>query len=231
MVSATDENGIVRENVYDLAGNLIQSIDGLTYYEEFTYDAGNRLIQKTDRNGNTTTYNHDIMGRLLQEVDALGNYTSFAYDYLGRVTSTTDKNGNTTQYILDKNGNITQTTDALGGISLFIYDAMNRLVQVKQGLAQEQITAYNYDYRGLLTSETNPLGMSKTYQDYSYIWTAWQAAPGSRAPIDGVMLSPWHRKPIVDDPEIGMMLYAWPLNELQGYVNGVIGSISQAFYH
>ena len=41
---------------------------------------------------------------------------------------------------------------------------MNQLISVKQGLAQEQITAYTYDYRGLLTSETNPLGNSKTYQ-------------------------------------------------------------------
>ena len=161
--SQTDANGVTRTFVYDLCGNLVTSVDGLAYEEQYQYDALHRMIRYTDRNGSETQYFYDPLGRVVQETDALDNSTFMTYDNLGRVTAVTDKNGNTTQYSLDANGNILQTTDALDGLSFFTYDAMNRLVRVNQGLAGEQETAYTYDYRGLLTSEINPLGFEKTY--------------------------------------------------------------------
>jgi len=53
----------------------------------------------------------------------------------------------------------------------------------------------------------------------------------SRASELSVMRSPWWKHFEYNDIEYEMLLYAWSTNSLQLYVDSVLGSLSQAFYH
>ncbi|MGB3494710.1 MAG: exosortase-dependent surface protein XDP2 [Elainellaceae cyanobacterium] len=149
---------------YDLAGNLIASIDENGNRTEFEYDPLNRLTKtiEADPDGDglltspVTTFSYDADGNLVSVIDALGNGQTNAYDELGRMVNTTDALEQTMAYEYDALGNVTSTTDALGRITTNQYDERNRLIQTVD--ADGGITQYTYDLNNNLIATTDTEG-------------------------------------------------------------------------
>ena len=169
VIAETDENGVRRTFAYDGAGNLtgktvvMDPENGFSYTESFDYDKNGNITIYTNRNGEKISYTYDTMNRVKTETDAAGT-TSFGYDANGRITSVTDKNKNTTGYVLDANGNIIETHHPDLTITRYEYDAMNRLTAVYGHGEKTPQVLYQYDYRGLVTLESNALKQSKEFR-------------------------------------------------------------------
>lgn len=137
--SQTDENGNVTTYQYNNNDMVTVVTDPLTAMVQYGFDVDNNLISLTDKNGNQTQLTYDGKSRLISIQDAQGGTNTFAYDVRDNVVTITDANGNTIQ-----NG----------------YDAKKRLISKTTALGTSQ---YAYDAVGNLTSETDPLGNSKTF--------------------------------------------------------------------
>ncbi|MBQ9625350.1 MAG: RHS repeat protein, partial [Clostridia bacterium] len=140
VTKATDETGLVREIIYDRAGNILEQrlSDGSTITNE--YDAMNRLTKQTDAEGGVTTYTYDAVGNITSRTNALGGKESYTYD---------------------GNGNVLTVTDAAGGQTKYEYDALSRIESETNVLGGK--TTYEYDVTGNLVKQTDPLGNSESY--------------------------------------------------------------------
>ena len=94
---------------------------------------------------------------------------SYEYNALGNVIKMTDENGNETSYTYTPNGNLASVTDALGNETYYSYDGMGHLIKIERmgemqsdNAADEkcgtQTTLYEWNYEGLVTGITDPLG-------------------------------------------------------------------------
>jgi YD repeat-containing protein len=123
-------------NVYDGAGNVIETLDTVSATPSATYTYNNVGLKTsyTNRDGQTWTYAYNSSGNMTEETgpvvavasyDSNGNYvgatqqavsTYYGYDGNGNVTSKIDAYGTaqarTTQYVYDTAGNLIQTTQA-----------------------------------------------------------------------------------------------------------------------
>lgn len=96
---------------YDLAGNLIKTIDPTGNIKEYTYDQLNRRIQTKDKSGNSTksyytpggnltkymdrnvnTFTHDLRGNLIRKISS-DETTTFVVDAVDKRTSMIDSTG------------------------------------------------------------------------------------------------------------------------------------------
>ena len=148
---------------------MTKYIDGLKRATEYTYDISGNLIKEKDYRGSVYEYGYDALSRLISEKDPLGKSIFYEYDKAGNLWKVTDRNGNVTSYFYDKAGNLTRTEDAMGNVTILEYDSMNRVktAKVQRGEGEEEedfdITRYEYDKRGLVAKEINPLGYEKSY--------------------------------------------------------------------
>ena len=102
--------GKVSKMVYDLNGNLIETINEIINYEgsratvkqSFKYDIMGHLIEKTDAQGGKTHYTYDTLGNLTQETNAIGGITTYEYDLAGRKIAVEYPKSNATTELLQK---------------------------------------------------------------------------------------------------------------------------------
>ncbi|MBI1249378.1 tandem-95 repeat protein [bacterium] len=143
-VATIDVFGRRTENVYDLAGKLIEKIlpddtpadntDNLR--TSYTYDLADRLESETDEHGLTTSYVYDAAGRVLQTIqpdltpddDTDNPRTTNEYDLAGQLTATIDSFGNRTEYTYDQAGRQIQVVGPTGLVSRTVYDAAGRVI-------------------------------------------------------------------------------------------------------
>ena len=118
-----------------------------------------------------TVYEYDELDRLIKTVYPDGNSEILKYDGIGNIASSYDRNGNETSYKYDAAGNVIETIDASGNSALFKYDAVGNLIETKLHRVDEQdkvdsweITAYEFDGRGLVTKQIDALGNVTTYK-------------------------------------------------------------------
>ena len=159
------------QQVFDSAGRVVESINGVTAITSYAYDANGNVIQAIDADGQTTAYTYDAANRLLSTTDPLGRVTSTAYDLLGRATATTDGAGVTTYSDFDNNGNVTATVDGLGSTTLYTYDLLDHPSQTTIPLSAgiyETITQY-YDAE---TSSWHPWTATAIRRFTLTIWPA-----------------------------------------------------------
>ncbi|MBF2621176.1 DUF6531 domain-containing protein [Listeria welshimeri] len=179
--SITHANGSVVSYSYYPGGKLkaIYLPDGNS--ETYEYDLNGNLSRKTNSLGNSYTYEYDELDRVIEIVNPEGNARKFCYDVVGNVTKTEDENGNTTHYYYSCVGNLIRVVDALGNESRYDYNKTGQLTRVEQyglidaelGIVEQQketaqVTLYEYDLLGRVTSVTDSLG-NKELLEYDEI--------------------------------------------------------------
>ena len=149
------EGGII-ENIYDLVGNLVETIDPL---------------------GNSVYYGYDSLGRntIVRtpfENDTYSSYRTF-YDNNGNVSTTVDPLGNSTRYNFNNRGFLISvelgagTNDSL--LTRYSYDEEGRLETTVTGLSNildrdYAVKSYEYNSLGRLISETDPEGNQTLFE-------------------------------------------------------------------
>ena len=162
LLTTRDPEGRTSANVYDANGNLTQTTNPEGGVTRYTYNAAGNPLTSTDPLGNVTTAVYDPNGNKLSETDPLGTVTTFTYNANGTVLSET-KAGQVTQFQYDSVQRRIRTTDALGQQTVTTYSAIgdgSKPASVTD--AKGQITSYNYDARGNLTSKTFPDGSTES---------------------------------------------------------------------
>ena len=168
---------------YDMALNLVKTVDALSNQTIYTYDGnGNRLtmtdvlgtetytynsfgqmLTRTDRMNFVSTNSYNTNGNLTSFENAKGDETVFAYTSLGQLDTFTDALGHVTDLDYDSQGRVTQITDANNKNTDFAYDARARLVSVTNALSHT--TSYEYDLNNRLEKVTHP---DTTFITYDY---------------------------------------------------------------
>lgn len=172
----TDARGLKTIREYDQWDNVtkITHPDGATV--STTYDpAFLNVTQKIDERGVITKYEYDAKGNLAKHIEAVGRpeqrITEYTYDQYGQRLTETKRGGTVT---LPDNTPVT-TPDATTG---FEYDASGNLTAIidPEGFrtewsnhdaigyprtkrdARQKVWTTTYDAKGMVTSESNPLG-------------------------------------------------------------------------
>lgn len=161
--SITDPENGVATNIYDPAGNLVETIDPLGRHRITAFDARNLPISVTARSAvkdeGASTFRdvvlhqatYDPAGRQLTDTDAEGVVTEIAYDNANRTTSRTVKNYHTTSGT---------TRDIV--IEATTYDPAGHPLTITTGggLRTEQFV---HDQAGMLVAWTlDPAGLNRT---------------------------------------------------------------------
>ena len=144
----------------DARGNIITEIDANGGIIKRTYDDSNNLLSETNPEGEKLSYTYDSKGNKLSETDALGNVTRYNYNSNNDLLTTTDALGNVTTNTYDSRGNLLSITGLSNGTVTLAYNNNGLLTQLTTG---EGTTKYEYDFRGNITKEINPLGQETTY--------------------------------------------------------------------
>ena len=141
--------GAVSRSVYDIFGNVTQTVDQLGYITRNKYDAMGRLTEvwreielNKFANKNLSTdftvvangmpfiqkivYEYDDAGRRVKEINGANEETRYFYDLAGNIVSRQAPTGSMT-YDYDPYGNEIQETDALGSTRRWTYDAFQRV--------------------------------------------------------------------------------------------------------
>lgn len=165
VLTQTDANGSVTEYSYSPSGNLLSVKKPENNVITYTYNSLGQVLTATDALGNITAYEYDLLGQVVSIVDAMGGMTTFTYTANGQIATATDANGGVTRYTYDACGNLIQIKDAMGNVVAYEYDAMNN--QIKECLIAEEeqscVTIYQYDKKGRMVKQINPLLDEKTY--------------------------------------------------------------------
>lgn len=176
--------------VYDLRNNLELRTDQASNATDYRYDGNNNLVgilfplgepeaefefdgrglrtRTINRRGFEASFEYDaVTGELLRSIDPFGNATVYEYDALGRRVAMTTPTGATSSFVYDAGGRLLETIDPLQRSLTRRYDARGLLTEVDApgGSGQRALTQYEFDARGLLLTETDPLGLSTAY-DY-----------------------------------------------------------------
>ena len=165
MRSRTDALGNTTTYTYSPSGRLLRVEDAEGGVTAYTYDAAGHILTREDPAGGVTSYAYDLLGRVTSLTDALGNTTEFTYTADGRIASVKDAQGNVTQYTYDACGNLSGIQDPLGNTVRYEYDAMNNRIKECLTASGEQrcATLYQYDKKGRMIREINPLLEEKVY--------------------------------------------------------------------
>jgi RHS repeat-associated protein len=174
----TDALGNSRQYEYNALGKLTRIIgfDGsITCYD---YNSIGKLTCVTDACGGVTEFSYDKMWRLVSVTDPCGGIVQIAYDRYGNVSSTTDAEDNVTVYEHDAKGNVTAVIAGCGTRTTYTYDALDRCVEVtapdctatatssdtESAILPVGVTKFGYDSGGRLTSVTDALGNTASYE-------------------------------------------------------------------
>lgn len=102
-----------------------------------------------------TVYEYDELDRFIKTVYPDGNSETLKYDGIGNIASSYDRNGNKTSYKYDAAGNLIETK-------------LHR-VDEQDKVDSWEITAYEFDSRGLVTKQIDALGnVTTTETTYTY---------------------------------------------------------------
>ncbi|MES9977357.1 MAG: LamG-like jellyroll fold domain-containing protein, partial [Candidatus Thiodiazotropha sp. 6PLUC5] len=166
-----DNQGLVVDQQYDLAGNLLSSE---TYASSITFDpnlsTAEQVIVSND-NDRLTQYVYDAADRQTQIVDAEGYTIDYVYDDRGNLTKETrylDKTNlsdpalqQVTQYVYDRLDRLNRKIDSLGVVTRYYYNVFSGVSSKVEayGTAEARTTRNTYNDLGLLWQEVNPDGV------------------------------------------------------------------------
>lgn len=165
ILEQTDANGHTTEYSYSPAGNLISVKDAEGGITSYTYDALGQILTQKDPLNNEVSYTYNLLGQVTSMTNALGSTTNFTYTPNGQIAAVQHASGDITRYTYDACGNLIQTEDALGNVVVYEYDAMNNQIKECMSISGEQTcaTLYQYDKKGRVMKEINPILDEKVY--------------------------------------------------------------------
>lgn len=145
------------EQIDDRNGNSIRLV----------YTAG-RLDQVIDTVGRTFQFTYNPEGHLIKVTGPLGREVQYGYDGSDNLTRFTDRLGQAMSYAYDGAHNLTEIHDRRGNrIVINAYDTQHRVTSQTNG--RDYTWTYDYDPNGL-TTETDPLGGTTTYEYNASSW-------------------------------------------------------------
>ncbi len=124
----------------------------------------------TDPRGLTTTYTYDGLDDLIQETSPDTGTTTYAYDAAGNRTSRTDARGVIVHYTYDTLNRLKTIDYPDDGLDMTLThdrcpNGIGRLCEMRDGSGT---TAYAYDPRGNLTTQTVTVGGMTQTLGYAY---------------------------------------------------------------
>jgi RHS repeat-associated protein len=164
LTELTDPRNIVTSFTYDgtqLSAAALETAVGDDLVTSYLYTTAadapqpvGLLKSVTDPKNNTTTFRYDSIGQLQAVINADQSETDYDYDDWGRVTDVTDPLGRVTHYVYDLAGNVVDT-----------YENYNPAYDQNYLDRFNLRTHYVYDPSGQVTSESDTLGNTTSY-DY-----------------------------------------------------------------
>lgn len=141
----------------------------------YQYDVAGNLVASIDPEGGETTWTYNALGWPLTSVAPAGNagggtpgdhMTSWAYNRAGAVVAVTDPAGVTVEHDVDLSGYLTATrvpTVTAGPVeeTVFTWNAAGELVEVERPDDTTVVSEYRSD--GALEVQTDPAGATTTY--------------------------------------------------------------------
>ena len=149
----------------DAIGRVTKQIDPLNRTTLIERDPQGNPTKITRPNGAITTMTYDTRGNLLTSTEqAIAATTTFMYEpVFNQVTSITDPKGNQATITYDAKGNPTTITDADQKITRFFYDSRGLLTETRDALyPTNPATTFTYDALGRLLTTTDPLNRTTT---------------------------------------------------------------------
>jgi RHS repeat-associated protein len=245
LASYTDKKGQVTSFTYDALnratmvgfGTVLNG--GSTTYQStvnYTYDAGNRLMQTVDSASGTITRTYDNLNRLTSETTPQGSI-SYSYDVANRRTSLTVSGQTPVSYAWDNSNRVTQISQG-SSVTSIAYDAANRRSSLT--LPNNILVTYSYDSASRLSGLTYQLGgatlgtLSYTYDQLgrktqvagSFARTGLPAAVASASYDAANQLVSWNGVPISYDANGNMLsdgvnTFTWDARNHLATLNGV----------
>ena len=163
METSTSAEGVVTTQIYNAAGWVTQTLNGLSHPTTITHDDFGRRLTVTDAETNVTEYEYDALGNQTAMIDAELVRTTYVYDDLNRMTQViendvpgdnpTNESDVITEYSYDALGNRVHITNALSITNTYtVYDVLNRPSIVEDALGNQTETLYNaLGYRTVMT--------------------------------------------------------------------------------
>ena len=125
-----DGKGNFEKNLYDICGNLKETIRSDGEHIQYTCDECGRVIYKR-RKGEQRQYTYDAAGYMIRETDGAGRSRSYEYNGSGQCTAQTDSRGNRTEYGYNSLGQLHSVKDALGNTICYQYDSWGGVSNVE----------------------------------------------------------------------------------------------------
>lgn len=172
-LSVTDPVGAVTSATYDFRGRQITQTDQLktpavrnltTTYGFSTAGFPNKTSSPAGVVSSQTT---NAAGEVVTATDGAGNLTRYGYDYSGQVSSVTNADSTKTIASYDDAGNRVKSVDydATGAAlrtSTIAYDANGQLTKMTD--PRGAVSTFDYDARGLVTSESQKIDASSSIE-------------------------------------------------------------------
>lgn len=162
LVETIDPLGGVTRAEHDVTGNVTRVVDAEGRATRYEYDAVSRVVAVEASDGAVTRYEYDGSGDLVRRTDPRGNVTSYLYDQMHRLVRSTDPLGNSYQTGYDQVGNVAAVIDPLGRSTTMTYDARNLVTRIDYEDASTPDVTYQYDALGRVAAMVDGLG-TETY--------------------------------------------------------------------
>lgn len=146
------------EQVFDDAGQVVESIDALGRRTVVTYDQLGRVASTRAPNDGVTRYTYDLLGNQRSVTSPTGARSETTYDMLGRKVTATEVDGASsyvTAYGYHANSGMLATVTPPGrAATSYEYNASGTTKKVTDG--NGKITSYLYDFADRVTQTTLP---------------------------------------------------------------------------
>ncbi len=167
LISQADRNGNTITLARDSQSRVTQITEPSGRSLTISYTSFNlRIDSIRDPIGREVRYGYDGSGRLISVTDPAGGITRYTYDGANRMVSITDPRNITflvNEY--DGAGRVIRQTQADGGVWTFAYTASGDFIsQTVVTDPRGNSTAYRFNSSGFLTSQTDALGQTTTFE-------------------------------------------------------------------
>ncbi|SKC09323.1 RHS repeat-associated core domain-containing protein [Lachnospiraceae bacterium] len=167
IASKKDAEGRVYEYKYNTRGNLVEVMFGGKTKEKRKYNANGMVTARIFPDGFSYSYSYDKASNLIGIKDSNGREYSFDYDCRGRIIEKRDNN-RVTKYSYYANGKLKSVTDPSGNTTLYDRNKAGKITAIRNLSNKSNVTRYEYDLAGRLTSVINSLGACNEYKYDSF---------------------------------------------------------------
>jgi len=182
LTSITDPLGLAVQYSYDATGRLQSMTDRSSRTTTYQYDTLDRLTGIMDPAGGTDGFGYDADSRIISRQDPLGHTMTFDHNFRDLVTHITDQVGSGFDYGYDSMGRLHTATGPLGLSLTYGYDGRGFLTSFADGTSETDFPrttlgeidhvrdpngnnwGRTYDPQGRLTSASDPLTRTTTYE-------------------------------------------------------------------